>query len=644
MCSYFETFTLFFKHLMSFPNVLNGQFHGNDFELQLKYKYQGQKKSTVVKEFPKGGRPPVSFESKDDKQFVKFHCPLGKLYELNVSHLHGAIFSLTSNENCVVYLAEVKKPDVPWYTAQLGERFPNKRHPVLVVVDLKVVCKNYNSFYKLQGKQEELPGISVLDTFDLGYIPWYISLSPTDILVTGIYHQPILLGVVYCPNRPSDLFKIPFSLDKSKITKLTDGTSSVRSPLYCKSSDSIFYLSNPLMGPHFTNCKIMQIKNGVHSILVDTVQEAQLYKDPSLSFKSSPMSFAGIYLDQFHIQAIFNNFLILDTNLRSQQIIVIVNTLNGKIVTVTDPIKSFYFYGQNGTVAVINETSMQHGIVVKSVALNALCSGTINNVDVLYQQAGYGSINIKSLSPSMDVLILSPPTSNNKIIYYPHGGPHSAYTTAFSNNLQLFLERNYTVVLINYTGSIGYGENNVLELVGKIGVLDIQECYKVVELLQNNEFKGYKPYLTGGSHGGFIAGWLLGKYPTLFKACVMRNPVINLGLNVSSDILDWGFNEMGLGLDQSKPRFPTPEEYKILAKHSSDHLCKDVKTPTIVMIGKEDLRVPPFQGLRWVQMVNAYNKDCAKAIIYDENGHSLDLFEADVYGHEVLLNWFDTHE
>ncbi len=51
--------------------------------------------------------------------------------------------------------------------------------------------------------------------------------------------------------------------------------------------------------------------------------------------------------------------------------------------------------------------------------------------------------------------------------------------------------------------------------------------------------------IVGGSHGGFLAGHLIGQFPAAFRCAVMRNPVTNISLMVGlSDITDWCYVEV----------------------------------------------------------------------------------------------------
>lgn len=63
--------------------------------------------------------------------------------------------------------------------------------------------------------------------------------------------------------------------------------------------------------------------------------------------------------------------------------------------------------------------------------------------------------------------------------------------------------------------------------------MDIDDCHAI--LLHVASLGGIdmdKVSILGGSHGGFIAAHLLGKYPDVYKAGILRNPVTNIGAMV----------------------------------------------------------------------------------------------------------------
>jgi len=65
-----------------------------------------------------------------------------------------------------------------------------------------------------------------------------------------------------------------------------------------------------------------------------------------------------------------------------------------------------------------------------------------------------------------------------------------------------------TVSLVNYTGSLGFGENFVRKLLGQCGTLDVQDCIASVNHLIDigvSEKGPGKQLVQGGSHGGFLA-------------------------------------------------------------------------------------------------------------------------------------------
>jgi dipeptidyl aminopeptidase/acylaminoacyl peptidase len=65
-----------------------------------------------------------------------------------------------------------------------------------------------------------------------------------------------------------------------------------------------------------------------------------------------------------------------------------------------------------------------------------------------------------------------------------------------------------TVSLVNYTGSLGFGESHVRKLLGQCGTLDVQDCIASVNHLIDigiSERDPSKQFVLGASHGGFLS-------------------------------------------------------------------------------------------------------------------------------------------
>ncbi|KAJ1626748.1 Alpha/Beta hydrolase protein [Pavlovales sp. CCMP2436] len=116
----------------------------------------------------------------------------------------------------------------------------------------------------------------------------------------------------------------------------------------------------------------------------------------------------------------------------------------------------------------------------------------------------------------------------------------------------MLLARGCALLLPNYRGSLGYGDDFVKALCGKAGSLDVEDCAELTSLaLSENQgdLDGTRVCVFGGSHGGFLTAWLAG-HPThrkLFKAAVLWNPVIDIGgMLGTTDIPEWcAFEALG---------------------------------------------------------------------------------------------------
>ena len=200
--------------------------------------------------------------------------------------------------------------------------------------------------------------------------------------------------------------------------------------------------------------------------------------------------------------------------------------------------------------------------------------------------------------PYQALLVLPPkPLGSRKVplVVSPHGGPHSSYSTSFiASTVYMCLKLNAGVLLVNYRGSTGYGQKSIDSLLGNIGLHDVNDCMKAIDIALTMEPKILDKsciYVVGGSHGGFLTGHLIGQFPNTFVAAAMRNPVTNIPAMVSvTDIPDWCHIEAcGEGSYDFKRFFqggPTIEALQKMQMVSPIAYVKDVVAPTLILLGK----------------------------------------------------------
>jgi len=199
--------------------------------------------------------------------------------------------------------------------------------------------------------------------------------------------------------------------------------------------------------------------------------------------------------------------------------------------------------------------------------------------------------------------------ANRPLIVWPHGGPHSVLAERFSRTAAYFNLAGFNILFVNYRGSLGFSEEFTRVLMGNVGDMDVKDCVaateKCLETFPN--INRDKVFLMGGSHGGFLVTHLAGQYPTMFKGVVARNPVINIASMCEvTDIPDWTLNESGLNYTWVNP---SPEMYQEMWARSPISHCEKIQAPILLMIGKNDLRVPPSQGYQFFHSLKALNKE-----------------------------------
>ncbi|KAH7665829.1 Acylaminoacyl-peptidase protein [Dioscorea alata] len=100
----------------------------------------------------------------------------------------------------------------------------------------------------------------------------------------------------------------------------------------------------------------------------------------------------------------------------------------------------------------------------------------------------------------------------NPLIVLIHGGPHSVSMTNYSKSAAFFASLGYYLLIINYRGSLGFGEEALQSLPGKIGSQDVNDILTAMDyVIAKGLVNGSKVAAYGSSHGGFLTTHLIGQ-------------------------------------------------------------------------------------------------------------------------------------
>ena len=185
--------------------------------------------------------------------------------------------------------------------------------------------------------------------------------------------------------------------------------------------------------------------------------------------------------------------------------------------------------------------------------------------------------------------IVKPPNFDSSkkypLILEIHGGPHTNYGFHFSSEVQLFASKGYVVLYTNPRGSTSYGKDFANLIHHNYPSQDYDDLISGVDFVIK---KGYidesNLFVTGGSGGGVLTAWIVGKTDR-FTAAVVAKPVINwYSFVLYADNIGYFYKYWFKDFP-----WDNPESY---LKRSPISYVGNVKTPTMVLTGEKDYRTP----------------------------------------------------
>ncbi|WP_411031891.1 S9 family peptidase [Spongiimicrobium sp. 3-5] len=177
------------------------------------------------------------------------------------------------------------------------------------------------------------------------------------------------------------------------------------------------------------------------------------------------------------------------------------------------------------------------------------------------------------------------PSKKYPMILEIHGGPFASYGSVFSAEIQLYAAAGYVVLYTNPRGSTSYGEEFGNLIHHDYPNNDYHDLMSGVDAVLQKGFVDDKNlFVTGGSGGGVLTAWIVGK-TNRFKAAVVAKPVINwYSFVLYSD-------GPGFFYKYWFPNKPWEDPTNYL-KRSPLTYVGNVTTPTMLLTGEEDYRTP----------------------------------------------------
>jgi dipeptidyl aminopeptidase/acylaminoacyl peptidase len=178
------------------------------------------------------------------------------------------------------------------------------------------------------------------------------------------------------------------------------------------------------------------------------------------------------------------------------------------------------------------------------------------------------------------------PSKKYPLILSIHGGPHAMFNVGFNFAWQHFAAKGYVVLYTNPRGSSGYGSAFGNAIKNAYPGKDYDDLMKGVDQVIARGYIDEKNlFVYGGSGGGVLTAWIVG-HTDRFAAASSNYPVINwMSFVGTTDGASWYRNFKKLPWED-------PSEH--LAR-SPLMYAGNVKTPTMLMTGVNDLRTPISQ-------------------------------------------------
>ncbi len=228
------------------------------------------------------------------------------------------------------------------------------------------------------------------------------------------------------------------------------------------------------------------------------------------------------------------------------------------------------------------------------------------------------------------------------VLHLIHGGPHSVFgdNWHYRWNQQVFAAQGYVVACVNYHGSSGFGYAFLDAITHRWGELELQDIEAGTDwLLAQPWVDASQIFAGGGSYGGYMVAWMNGHVnapagqPPRYRAYVCHAGCFDWVGMFADDAYTAHAREIGAFYWDDMPQ---------VLRQSPHAFAGNMNTPTLVVHGAQDYRVPDAQGLAYYNTLKARGIEARLLWFPDENHWVLKPRNSKLW-YEEFIAWLAAH-
>jgi dipeptidyl aminopeptidase/acylaminoacyl peptidase len=228
------------------------------------------------------------------------------------------------------------------------------------------------------------------------------------------------------------------------------------------------------------------------------------------------------------------------------------------------------------------------------------------------------------------------PGKKYPVAFLIHGGPQGSFSNDFHYrwNPQAYAGAGYAAVMVDFHGSVGYGQAFTDSIRGDWGGKPLEDLQKglAAALERYPWMDAERVGALGASFGGYMINWIAGNWPDRFRC------LINHDGNLDERMAYFDTEELWFPeWDHEGTPWDNPEGYE---EHNPINYVQNWKTPMLVVHGALDFRVVETQGMSTFTALQRLGIP-SKFLYFQDESHWVLKPQNSIQWHETVIGWLD---